>query len=151
VVGVEVGGALKNVIAIATGIAEGCGYGINSQSALLTRALSEISRFGIAHGAQRETFMGLSGMGDLILTCLGNLSRNKQLGIAIGKGQRAEDYLRTSKTVAEGYYTARAVAEIIKKMKLDLPMLMSIYEVLFLDKKPKEALKELMLRPTKWE
>ena len=151
VVGTEIGGALKNVIAIASGVALGCGFRINSQSALLTRALSEISRFGLAHGAKLETFMGLSGMGDLILTCLGELSRNKALGIEIGKGGNPKKVLESKRTVAEGYYTAKAVYNIIEHKGLDLPMLKTIYEVLYEDKKPLDALKYLMLRPTRWE
>lgn len=151
VIGTEVAGSLKNVFAIGTGIAEGLGFRINSQAALLTRGLNEIARFGVALGAERQTFMGLAGMGDLILTCLGTQSRNRQLGVLVGKGLSPESIVKSQKTIAEGYYTARAAYEQARHLGIETPLIDETYAVLYENKRPQDSLPTLMLRPQKWE
>lgn len=151
VIGVELGGALKNVIAVAAGIAEGLGMGHNPRAALITRGLAEITRLGEAMGADPLTFAGLAGMGDLVLTTTGSLSRNRSLGVALGQGQRFEDYRIAHRTVAEGANTSRAGAALGRKLGIELPITEQVCAVLFQDKPPREALAELMGRELKSE
>ncbi len=149
--GVELGGALKNIMAIAAGISDGLGFGASARSALITRGLTEISRFGLAFGAKRDTFMGLSGMGDLVLTCTSDLSRNRQVGLKIGQGMSVKQILDGMKMVAEGVKTAQAVHLLARDQGIDLPITRQVYEILYEDKEPKVALAELMRRSLKPE
>jgi glycerol-3-phosphate dehydrogenase (NAD(P)+) len=149
--GVELGGAVKNIIAIAAGISDGLGFGSNSRAALITRGLAEMSRLGAAMNAQPQTFMGLSGMGDLVLTCTGELSRNRQVGLRLGKGQKLMDILAEMKMVAEGVKTTEAVHGLSRKLRQELPITEQVYQVLYKDKQPKEAVRELMARELKSE
>jgi glycerol-3-phosphate dehydrogenase (NAD(P)+) len=151
VIGVELGGALKNVIAVAAGIAEGLGMGHNPRAALITRGLAEITRLGEAMGADPLTFAGLAGMGDLVLTTTGSLSRNRSLGVALGQGQRYEAYRAAHRSVAEGANASRAGAALGHKLGIELPITGQVCDVLFRDKPPREALSELMGRELKAE
>ena len=146
VVGVELGGALKNVIAIAAGICEGMGLGQNARAALITRGLAEMSRLGVTMGAKPLTFLGLSGMGDLVLTCTGDLSRNKTVGVRIGKGEKPQEIMKGMSMVAEGVPTARAVVALSEKLDVDMPISAEVYKILYQDKEPAEALEGLMER-----
>lgn len=149
--GVELGGAIKNIIAIAAGIADGLGFGSNARAALITRGLAEMSRLGVAMGAKAATFMGLSGMGDLVLTCTGELSRNRQVGLRLGKGQKLLDILSQMKMVAEGVKTTESVHDLGKKLEVELPITDQVYEVLYNGKNPEQAVRELMTRELKQE
>jgi len=149
--GVELGGAIKNIIAIAAGIADGLGFGSNARAALITRGLAEMSRLGVAMGAKPATFMGLSGMGDLVLTCTGELSRNRQVGLRLGKGQKLLDILGQMKMVAEGVKTTEAVHDLGKKLGVDLPITEQVYAVLYQGKDAETAVRELMARELKQE
>lgn len=149
--GVELGGSLKNIIALASGILSGLGSGDNTNAALITRGLAEISRLGVAMGAQRETFFGLSGLGDLIVTCTSKHSRNRHLGELIGKGMSFNDALSNMTMVAEGVNTTKAAFILSKKLNIELPITMAIYEVLFEEKNPKKAVEILMTRELKSE
>ncbi len=151
VVGVELGGALKNVIALASGIADGLGYGHNTRAALITRGLAEIIRLGNFMGADQRTFAGLSGMGDLVLTCTSRLSRNYSVGVEIGRGLSLEEILKNMKMVAEGVYTAKSAFTISAENSIDMPIVHEIYNVLFENKPPVEAVKDLMSRDLKRE
>ena len=151
VLGVELGGALKNVIAVAAGIAEGLGMGHNPRAALITRGLAEITRLGVAMGADPLTFAGLAGMGDLVLTTTGSLSRNRSLGVALGQGQRFEDYRSAHRSVAEGANTSRAGAALGRKLGIELPITEQVCDVLFRAKPPRDAIAELMGRELKSE
>jgi glycerol-3-phosphate dehydrogenase (NAD(P)+) len=151
VIGVEVGGALKNVIAVATGICDGLNLGHNARAGIITRGLAEITRFGLALGGKLETFMGLSGMGDLVLTCTGDLSRNRTVGLKIGRGEKLSDILKDMKMVAEGVFTAKAVYNLAKKIDIDMPITNEVYEILYEDKDPLQSLNDLMNRPLKKE
>jgi glycerol-3-phosphate dehydrogenase (NAD(P)+) len=151
VVGVEVGGALKNVIAIAAGVVESLGLGANATAALITRGLAEISRLAMAMGGKRETLAGLSGLGDLVLTCTGGLSRNRQLGIEIGSGRSVADVVASTKMVAEGVRTARAALALGERYGVELPIIRQMHEVIEGQRSPQAALAELMLRPQKAE
>ena len=144
--GVELGGAMKNVIAIAAGICDGIGYGDNSKAALITRGMTEITRLGKTMGGQRETFNGLSGFGDLIVTCLSRHSRNRQLGEAIGKGRSLKEITSEMNMVAEGIYTAKSVHQLRLKHDVEMPIHEAIYKVLFEDKEPRASVIELMKR-----
>ncbi|HEU5169731.1 MAG TPA: NAD(P)H-dependent glycerol-3-phosphate dehydrogenase [Gemmatimonadales bacterium] len=153
VVGVELAGALKNVIAIAAGILEGLGLGHNPRAALLTRGLAEISRLGTAMGADPLTFAGLAGMGDLVLTACGQLSRNRALGVAIGQGQPYEAYRAAHRTVAEGANASRAGAALAARLGVELPITGKVCEVLFEGRPAREGVAELMgreLKPEQW-
>lgn len=151
VIGVEVGGALKNILAIAVGAIDGLGLGANTRSALMTRGLSEMMRFGLQAGGKQETFMGLAGLGDMILTCTDDQSRNRRFGLAIGRGaDRAQAEKDIGQTV-EGVRAARAIADIIKKQNLDLPIMQKVCEVLFEGKNPMMAISELENRSLKSE
>jgi glycerol-3-phosphate dehydrogenase (NAD(P)+) len=151
VLGVELGGALKNVIAIASGILEGLGLGHNPRAALITRGLAEITRLGVAMGADPLTFAGLAGMGDLVLTATGGLSRNRALGVALGQGQEYEAYRAAHRSVAEGANTSRAGAALGERHGVELPITREVCEVLFRGKPPREGVAELMTRELKSE
>jgi len=144
--GVELGGSMKNVIAIAAGICDGIGYGDNSKAALMTRSMAEITRLGKAMGAKGKTFRGLSGYGDLIVTCLSKHSRNRQLGQLIGEGLALEDITSDMNMIAEGVYTAKSVHQLLVKHNVEMPIHEAIYQVLFEKKDPKNSVVELMSR-----
>ena len=150
-VGVEVGGAVKNVLAIATGACDGLGLGLNSRAALITRGLAEIARLGVALGAQRETFMGLAGMGDLILTCTGDLSRNRRVGLGLAKNQSLEQILEELGHVAEGVYTSREVDRLARQRGVDMPISSAVAAVLDGRLTAMQAVEELMARDPKEE
>lgn len=148
VVGVELGGSLKNVIAIATGIVDGLGLGHNSAAALITRGIAEITRLAVACGGRRETMAGLAGLGDLVLTCTGELSRNRRVGIELGKGRRLGDILEgMSGKVAEGVLTTRAALGLAKERGIEMPITAQVDAILHRGKSPREAVAELMRRP----
>lgn len=149
--GVELGGAVKNIIAIAAGIADGQGFGSNARAGLITRGLAEMSRLGKAMGANPQTFMGLAGLGDLVLTCTGELSRNRQVGLRLGKGQKLVDILADMKMVAEGVKTTEAVHALGQKLDVELPITEQTYQVLYQEKDPHEAVRDLMARALKDE
>ncbi len=151
VIGVELGGALKNVMAIAAGICDGLGLGHNSRAALITRGLAEISRIGVASGASAATFMGLSGLGDLTLTCTGDLSRNRQVGLRLGRGERLDDVVRSLGMVAEGVATAEAARALARNLRVEAPVSETVCDVLACRKSPEEALRDLMGRHLKDE
>jgi glycerol-3-phosphate dehydrogenase (NAD(P)+) len=151
VIGVEVGGALKNVIAIAAGIADGLQLGHNSRAALITRGLAELGRLSMKLGANPMTLAGLSGMGDLVLTCTGDLSRNRRVGIELGQGRTLDEILRDLGMVAEGVQTAKSANELAKKLGVDMPITQQVHDVLYAGKPAKAALVELMTRPLKEE
>ncbi len=144
--GVELGGAMKNVIAIAAGISDGIGYGDNSKAALMTRGIREIARLGNAMGAEAGTFSGLSGIGDLIVTCLSQHSRNRKVGQQIGEGKILKDILSEMQMVAEGVETAKSLHRLIEKYEVEMPISESIYQILFHDADPKESVYRLMTR-----
>ncbi len=151
VLGVELGGALKNVIALAAGILEGLGMGYNTRAALITRGLAEITRLGLALGAEPATFAGLAGMGDLILTATGPLSRNHQLGVELGHGKRLDEALAGRATVAEGVNTARSAVTLGERHGVELPIAREVADVLFQGKSPRRAVADLMERELKAE
>ena len=150
-IGVEVAGAVKNVIAIAAGACDALELGLNARAALLTRGLAEITRFGVALGADPLTFLGLAGMGDLVLTCTGELSRNRQLGIEVAKGVDPAAYVASRRTVAEGYYTAHAAYDLAQKLQIDSPIVEQVYFVLHRGRPLLEALTLLATRRFKDE
>jgi glycerol-3-phosphate dehydrogenase (NAD(P)+) len=153
VTGVELGGALKNVIAIASGMAVGLGLGHNTQAALMTRGLAEMARLGTALGADPLTFSGLAGMGDLILTCTGGLSRNRSVGVELGKGRSLDDILGEMRMVAEGVETTRAAARLSAREGIEMPIVEEVHAVLFEGRSPGAALRSLMERdpkPERW-
>lgn len=145
-VGVELGGALKNVIAIAAGVAAGLGFGTNALAALMTRGLAEVTRLGVARGGHPLTFAGLSGMGDLVLTCTGELSRNRTVGFEIGKGRKLPEILADMKMVAEGVKTSRSARELAARQGVEMPITEQVYLTLYEEKDPREAVLELMTR-----
>lgn len=151
VVGVELGGALKNVIAIAAGISDGLGFGLNARAALVTRGLAELTRLGLKLGGKAETFMGLSGMGDLILTCTGDLSRNRQLGLRLAAGESLEDALQSLGHVAEGATTALEVALLAADMGVETPITTAVAQILKQEIPPREAVTTLLARGLKDE
>lgn len=146
VVGVEVGGAVKNVLAIATGLCDGLGLGLNARAALVTRGLAEMTRLGIALGAKAETFMGLSGLGDLVLTCTGDLSRNRQVGLLLAQGQTLDQAVASLGHVAEGVYSARTVAQRARSLGVDMPITHSVVALLDGRIRPADAVASLMGR-----
>lgn len=150
-VGVELGGALKNVIALCAGITDGIGLGDNAKAALMTRGMAEISRLGVAMGADPFTFSGLSGMGDLIVTCTSMHSRNRRAGILIGQGMSPAQAIDEVKMVVEGFYTTKAAWKLAQRMQVEMPIVEQAYKVLFEDKNPKDALRCLMVRAKKHE
>ena len=149
--GIEFGGCLKNIYAIAAGCSEGLKLGDNTKAALLTRALAEMVRVGVALGARQETFYGLSGFGDLVATCHGAWSRNREFGVRLGEGRRVAELLAHRKTVVEGYQTTASFAELCAQKKIDAPILGEIRAILFDDKQPAAALNALMMRGLKRE
>ncbi|UCD17763.1 MAG: NAD(P)-dependent glycerol-3-phosphate dehydrogenase [Candidatus Zixiibacteriota bacterium] len=151
IIGVELGGSLKNVVAIAAGVTSGLGYGDNTMGALITRGLAEISRMGVKLGADPLTFAGLSGIGDLITTCISPHSRNRYVGNRIGKGEMLEDILRGMVMVAEGVDTCRSAEEMARRYQVDMPITREVYNVLFENKDPSQALVDLMGRSLKEE
>jgi glycerol-3-phosphate dehydrogenase (NAD(P)+) len=151
VVGVELGGALKNVIALAAGVTAGLGLGHNTMAALITRGLAEIRRLGVAMGAQTATFSGLAGMGDLVLTCTGSLSRNRTVGYRLGQGETLDDILADMTAVAEGVKTAEAVYELARRHGVEMPISEQVYRIVHEGKSPSQALRTLMLRDPKPE
>ncbi len=151
VVGVELGGALKNVIAIASGIVDGLGLGANTKGALLTRGLAEISRLGVAMGARAETFSGLSGLGDLAATCMSRQSRNWQVGNAIGQGRRLGEVLAGMTMVAEGVSTSESAQRLAERHGVEMPITSAVHRILFEDRPPAEAISELMTREARAE
>lgn len=151
VVGVEVAGATKNVIALGAGVAAGLGFGHNTLAALVTRGLAEITRLGVAMGAERATFSGLAGMGDLVLTCTGELSRNRTVGFRLGRGEPLADVLADMKAVAEGVKTAEAVHALAARHGVEMPISEQVYAIVHEGRKPADALRALMLRDPKPE
>jgi glycerol-3-phosphate dehydrogenase (NAD(P)+) len=151
VAGIELGGALKNVIALAAGMAIGLGLGHNATAALITRGLAEIARLGVARGANPLTLSGLAGMGDLILTCTGDLSRNRHVGVELGKGRSLEDILSGMRQVAEGVDTARAAHDLALRESIEMPIVNQVHAVLFGNRTAREAMETLMLREPKPE
>jgi len=150
-VGVEIGGSVKNIMAIAAGISDGLGYGDNAKAAIITRGLAEITRFGIKLGAKPETFSGLAGVGDLVVTCSSRHSRNRKVGEMIGQGKTLPEILENMMMVAEGIETTRAVTNLSKKIGVDMPITLSVYDMLFHNKPVQEAVLELMTRDPKPE
>lgn len=151
VLGMELGGSLKNVVALAAGIADGLGYGDNTKAALITRGIAEIARLGIAMGGKFETFCGLTGIGDLIVTCASMHSRNRRAGILIGQGKSYEEAMAEVQMVVEGVYSAKAAAALAEKYKVSMPIVTEVNAVLFDGKNPAEAVEELMLRQSRSE
>lgn len=151
VVGVELGGAVKNVVAIASGVVRGLGFGTNAVAAIITRGLAEMTRLALAQGARRETMAGLAGLGDLVLTCTGELSRNRYVGIELGRGRKLAEILGEMREVAEGVKTTRAIYELGLRLNIDMPITASIHALLYEDKPALEAANELMGRPLKRE
>ena len=151
VIGVELGGAVKNVIAIAAGITDGLGFGCNTRAALITRGLAEISRLGLALGARSETFAGLAGMGDLVLTCTGDLSRNRSVGIQLGQGRTIKAILAEMRMVAEGVKTTESTCLLARKLGVEMPIAGKVYEILYDDRPARDAVVELMSRDPKAE
>ena len=149
--GVELGGSLKNVVAIAAGIVDGLDFGNNTRAALITRGLAEITRLGVAAGADPRTFAGLAGMGDLILTCTGALSRNRQVGMELGRGRKIDDILGGMVNVAEGVRTARSAHDLAAKLGVEMPIVDAVHAILFEGLEPRAALRDLMLREPKHE
>jgi len=151
IVGVEVGGAVKNVLAIGAGICDGLGYGANTRIAMINRGLVEMTRLGIALGANKDTFMGLAGMGDLVLTCTDNLSRNRRMGLALASGQGIEEAQKEIGQVVEGVLAARAVWHVSRKLNVDMPICEQIYLILYENKAPQTAVEALMGRDLRQE
>ncbi|MCI9437130.1 MAG: NAD(P)-dependent glycerol-3-phosphate dehydrogenase [Lachnospiraceae bacterium] len=151
ILGMELGGALKNVVALAAGIADGLGYGDNTKAALITRGITEIARLGIAMGGKFETFCGLTGIGDLIVTCASMHSRNRRAGILIGQGKSYEEAMNEVQMVVEGVYSAKAAMKLAEKYNIQLPIIEQVNQVLFGGKSADQAVKELMLRDKKLE
>lgn len=151
VVGVELGGSLKNVIAIAAGICDGLGFGANTKSALLTRGLVEMTKLGVSIGAKRETFYGLSGLGDLITTCISTKGRNRWVGEQIGRGRKLEDILKDMEMVAEGIKTSKAVYRLSGRYAVEMPISREVYAILYENKPARSAVSDLMLRAKKAE
>lgn len=146
IVGVEVGGAVKNVLAIGAGISDGLGFGANTRIAMINRGLAEMTRLGVALGAKQDTFMGLAGMGDLVLTCTDNLSRNRRMGLALASGKSIEEAQTEIRQVVEGVLAAKAVHEVADKMNVEMPICQQIYRTLYEGASPKDAVAVLMSR-----
>ena len=151
ILGVELGGAFKNVIAIGAGIVDGAKFGDNTKAAIMTRGIAEISRLGVALGAQPDTFAGLSGMGDLIVTCMSRHSRNRFVGEQIGSGKKLKDVLKGMKMIAEGVETSRSASQLAKKFDVETPITHEVYKILFEGKDPVKATTDLMTRDMKLE
>ena len=151
VVGVEVGGAVKNVIAIAAGVSDGLGYGHSARAALITRGLAEITRLAVRMGANPQTLPGLSGMGDLVLTCTSNLSRNYTVGVRVGRGEKIADLLAGMTTVAEGIRTCRSVFSLAQRLGVEMPIVEQVYALLYAEKPAQQIVTALLTRGTKPE
>jgi glycerol-3-phosphate dehydrogenase (NAD(P)+) len=151
VIGVELGGALKNVMAVATGVADGLGLGFNARAALITRGLAEMTRLGTSLGADASTFAGLAGLGDLVLTCTGSLSRNREIGVEVGKGKALADVLSERETVAEGVVAAKSALALASKQGVSMPIVEAVNRVLFEGQHPREAMGKLMARELRAE
>lgn len=151
IIGVELGGAMKNVIALAAGVSDGLGFGHNTRAALITRGLAEMTRLGLRLGGAAETFAGLAGMGDLVLTCTGDLSRNRTVGIELGQGRKIDDILNGMQMVAEGVKTTLSAYQLAKKMDVDVPIIEQMYAILYQNKDPRNAVNDLMTRDLKAE
>uniref|UniRef100_A0A832G8N4 Glycerol-3-phosphate dehydrogenase [NAD(P)+] n=1 Tax=Ignavibacterium album TaxID=591197 RepID=A0A832G8N4_9BACT len=151
ILGVELGGAFKNVIAIGAGIVDGAGFGDNTKAAIMTRGVAEISRLGLVMGARPETFAGLSGMGDLIVTCMSKHSRNRYVGEQIGRGKKLKEVLKSMEMVAEGVETTKSVNQLAARYKVETPIANEVYQILFEDKDPIKATTDLMTRDMKFE
>jgi len=151
VIGLELGGALKNIVAIGAGICDGLGYGTNTRAALITRGLAEISRLGVSMGADPLTFSGLGGLGDLVLTCTGDLSRNRMVGLKLGQGKKLDSILSEMNMVAEGVKTTRSAWNLAKRVGVEMPILDQVYQVLYQDKPCEDAVKDLLARSLKEE
>jgi len=149
--GVELGGAVKNIIAIAAGVADGLGLGSNAMAALVTRGLAEITRLVVASGGRRETMSGLAGLGDLVLTSYGNLSRNRRVGIELGRGRKIEEIVASTRSIAEGVRTTKATVEMARRLGIEMPIAEKMYSVLYEGLRPQEALADLMERKLKEE
>lgn len=150
-IGVEVGGAVKNVLAIGAGMSDGLGFGANSRVALITRGLVEMTRLGVALGAKKETFMGLAGMGDLVLTCTDNLSRNRRMGLALASGMSVDEAKTEIQQVVEGVMAAEAVMEVANELGIEMPICHQVYRILYESASPREAVGALMRRSLKSE
>lgn len=150
-IGVEVGGAVKNVLAIAAGLSDGLGFGANTRIALITRGLVEMTRLGVALGARQDTFMGLAGMGDLVLTCTDNLSRNRRMGLALAAGKTIERAQEEIRQVVEGVLAAKAVKKVADDLGVDMPICNALYRILYEDLPPRQAVAALMSRALKSE
>jgi len=151
VIGVELGGSLKNVIAIACGVSDGLGFGTNTKAAILTRGIAEISRLGEAMGAKLETFSGISGLGDLVTTCISKQSRNRSVGELIGKGKNLKEIYRNMQMVAEGVPTAKSAYALSLKYNIEMPIIKEVYHLLYKNKSPRQAVNDLMTRKSKEE
>ena len=151
IVGVEIGGAVKNVLAVGAGLSDGLGFGANTRVALITRGLAEMMRFGVALGARRETFMGLAGLGDLVLTCTDDQSRNRRFGLLLAAGRTPAEALAAIGQVVEGYPAARALHDVAARQGVEMPLSESVYRVLYESVPPREAVRELMRRPIRPE
>lgn len=151
IIGLEISASLKNIIAIAAGICDGLSFGDNARAALITRGLAEMTRLGVMLGAKQETFFGLSGLGDLVLTCTGALSRNRHVGIELGKGRTLESILESMNMVAEGVKTTQSVYDLIGKLDVEMPILEQVYQVLYRGKECTKAVKDLLSRDLKPE
>ena len=151
VIGLEISAALKNIIAIATGVCDGLGYGLNTRAALITRGLTEIMRLGIALSAKKETFSGLSGLGDLILTCTGDLSRNRTVGIKLGEGKTLVQVKQEMRMVAEGIKTTQSVFDLSRSLNVEMPILEQVYNILYKEKDCAQAVKDLLERQMREE
>jgi glycerol-3-phosphate dehydrogenase (NAD(P)+) len=151
IMGVEVGGAVKNVIAIGSGIADGMGFGANTRVALITRGLAEMMRLGVKHGAQRETFMGLAGLGDLVLTCTDDQSRNRRFGLALGRGESPAEAQSGIHQVVEGVAAARAVRDVAQRLGVEMPICREIYHIVYENKPVRAAVQALMGRELRSE
>jgi glycerol-3-phosphate dehydrogenase (NAD(P)+) len=145
-IGVQVGGAIKNVMAVATGVCDGLGFGLNARAALITRGLAEMTRLGVALGADPLTLLGMAGVGDLVLTCTGDLSRNRTLGLKIASGADAREYLASQRSVAEGYHTAAAAFALAQKLDVEMPITEQVYRVLHEGRPLQEAVRQLLSR-----
>ena len=151
IVGVEVGGAVKNVLAVGAGLSDGLGFGANTRVALITRGLAEMMRLGVALGAQRDTFMGLAGLGDLVLTCTDDQSRNRRFGLQLAAGRTPAEALAAIGQVVEGYPAAKALHQVAARHGVEMPLSEAVYRVLYEGVPPREAVRELMRRPIKSE
>ncbi|MFO7983271.1 MAG: NAD(P)H-dependent glycerol-3-phosphate dehydrogenase [Desulfuromonadales bacterium] len=151
VVGVELGGALKNVMALAAGVSDGLGFGFNARAGLITRGLAEMIRIGEAQGASASTFSGLAGMGDLVLTCTGDLSRNRSVGMELGRGKKLKEILEGMNMVAEGVKTTLSASQMARRLDVEVPIIAQMHAILYEDKNPRQAVTDLMSRELKAE